>query len=60
METRTMQATTRSVEQDEFGDRVDQCLAMVLHYAEVQEIAALVKKVHTDRIQEKSKCNQKQ
>lgn len=43
-----------------FDQRVDRCLAMVLHHAEVQQIAAVVKKVHAERSQEKGKCEQPQ
>jgi len=41
---------------DDFDRRVDRCLAMVLHFAEVQQIAAVVKKVQGDFAQEKGKC----
>jgi hypothetical protein len=55
-ETRTMPGTTQAGQRDDFSERVDRCLAMVLHYAEVQEIAAIVKKVYAERSQEKAKC----
>ena len=36
---------------DDFDTRVDRCLSMVLHQPEVQEIAAIVKRVHAERQQ---------
>ena len=52
--------TTPAEPQDDYCDRVDRCLAMVLHITEVQDIAATIKKIHVDRMREKSECDQKQ
>ena len=56
-ETRTNAATSRPEKETDFDSRVDRCLAMVMHYSEVQEIARVVKKVHADRLLEKTKCD---
>jgi hypothetical protein len=58
-EMRAKPAATQAETPDDFDERVDRCLAMVLHYAEVQEIASIVKRVHADKSQEKTKCDQK-
>jgi hypothetical protein len=59
-EMRAKPAATQAGQGDDFDERVDRCLAMVLHYTEVQEIASIVKRVHADKSQEKAKCDQKQ
>jgi hypothetical protein len=58
--TESVQKPVGAGARDDFAERVDRCLAMVLHHAEVQEIAALVKRVHTERGQEKTKCSSNQ
>jgi len=32
-----------------FNEHVDRCLSPVLHFPEVQELAALIKKIHHER-----------
>jgi hypothetical protein len=57
---RTEPAANRAKPQESFDELVDRCLSMVLHYAEVQEIASMVKRVHAERSRETTKCVQKQ
>ena len=59
-ETRTIPATARPEKRADFNDSVDRCLAIVMHYSEVQEIATVVKKVHAEMLLEKTKCDQEQ
>ncbi len=59
-ETDSIPVTTPTGPKDDFDERVDRCLAMVLHHDQIQEIAAIVKKVHADRIRERDTCQQNQ
>jgi hypothetical protein len=57
---RTKSAVTRDKKPLDFDEQVDRCLSMVMHYAEVQDIASMVKRVHLQRSQETTQCVQKQ
>jgi len=35
--------------QESFEQSVDRCLSLVLHHEEIEQIAAIIKRVHQDR-----------
>jgi hypothetical protein len=56
----TKPAVTKDKKPPDFNEQVDRCLSMVMHYAEVQDIASIVKRVNLERSQETTRCVQKQ
>jgi hypothetical protein len=40
---------TGAVKKDNFDEKVDRCLSMVLDYPEVEQIAAIIKKLHHEK-----------
>jgi hypothetical protein len=46
---RTKPAVTRNKQPEDFDEQVERCLSMVMHYAEVQDIASIAKRVHLER-----------
>lgn len=49
------QKNTKSIDlpDSDFDKNIERCLSMVFHHEEVQQIAAIIKKIHSDRAREK-------